>query len=254
MAASRTETAGRASGSMGIPAVSVAERVHAERAVLLWQARGASTCILDGTTRRLLAGHGLWIPAGTVHAIDVDADSVVLPLHLDPRLQPVGVLAEPTWVAVDGELRTVILALLQMQNSIIRPDVDLERRLIRMLRDRTVPPTGLPMPSTDYARAIAERLRDEPADGRSIAELAAEHHVSPRTVERVFIAETGMSPQHWRGRRRMEIAAAMLSGRKALGSVAPAVGYRSPSAFRRAFKRQYGIVPSEYARRHGIPR
>jgi len=242
------------SGAGSIPAVSIDERRHDDRAVLLWQARGSSTCVLAGETRRLIAGHALWIPAGTPHALDVAPDSVLIPLHLPTRLAPHGPLTDVTWVAVDVELRTVILALLQVQTSIIRPDVDLERRLARMLPERAVPPTGLVMPVSTPAGEIAQRLRDEPSDGRSLAELASAHHVSARTVERAFLAETGLSPRAWRTQRRLEVAASLLARRAAPAFAAHRTGYASVSAFRRAFKRQYGIVPSEYARRHAMPR
>jgi AraC-like DNA-binding protein len=181
--------------AVSIPSVSIQERQHDDRAVLLWQARGSSACVLAGETRPLIAGHALWIPPGTSHALEVAPDSVVIPLHIPLRLHPVGLLTRPTWVAVDAELRTVILALLQVQTSIIRPDVDIERRLARMIPERAVPLTGLAMPVSTPALEIALRLRDNPGEDRSLAELAAAHHVSARTIERSFLSETGLSPQ-----------------------------------------------------------
>jgi transcriptional regulator GlxA family with amidase domain len=170
------------------------------------------------------------------------------------RAEPVpGTLRTATWIAVDGELRTLILALLQSQNSIIRPEVDLERRVLRLLQARAVSPSGLPMPVSPGAHAIAERLRDHPADDSPLAELARAQHVSARTVERAFLAETGMTLREWRGRRRMEVAGALLRGADSLPIVAGRVGYRSPSAFRRAFKGHFGMTPGEYARRFRLP-
>lgn len=109
------------------------------------------------------------------------------------------------------------------------------------------------MPVSESAHAIAESLRRDPADERPLAALAAEQHVSARTVERAFLAETGMTMQEWRTRRRMEVAAAQLRSEDGLGAIASSVGYRSISAFRRAFKKQYGLPPAEYGRRFRIP-
>jgi len=238
---------------MRIPPVEISERVHRTRSVLLWQARGRSRCELDGASDELAEGHALWIPAGVVHALHIGEDAVVLPLHLRAR-PAAGLLRTPTWISVDGELRTMILALLQVQNSIIRPDVDLERRLLQMLQERAVPPTGLPMPVSSSARAIAERLRDDPALGAPVAALASAHHVSARTVERAFLSETGMTLQEWRGRRRMEVAGSLLRRDDSPAIVAARVGYRDQSAFRRAFKKHYGMTPSGYALRHAVGR
>ncbi|MFT4157833.1 MAG: AraC family transcriptional regulator [Microbacterium sp.] len=238
---------------MRIPPVAIAERVHLTKSVLLWQARGGSRCELDGVSEELAEGHALWIPAGVVHALHIGEDAVVLPLHLRDR-PAAGLLRTPTWISVDGELRTVILALLQVQNSIIRPDVDLERRLLQMLQERAVPPTGLPMPVSCSARAIAEQLRDDPALGVPVAALASAHHVSARTIERAFLAETGMTLREWRGRRRMEVAGSLLRQEDSPAIVAARVGYRDQSAFRRAFKRHYGMAPGVYAQRHRLPR
>ncbi|UJP10911.1 AraC family transcriptional regulator [Microbacterium sp. KUDC0406] len=231
-----------------IPPISLPARVHDDRSVLLWQARGSSECVLDGRSGQLTAGHALWIPAGVVHELTVHEDSVALPMHFIDLLPGPGTLAAPTWIAVDAELRTAILAVMQVQNSLLRPDADVERRLLRMLRGRSVPPTGLRMPQSAPARAIAEHLRDHPGEDASVAELAAAQHVSARTLERAFAAETGMTLQEWRARRRMETAAAQLSGDRSPAAVAISVGYRSVSAFRRSFKDRFGMTPGEYAR------
>lgn len=49
------------------------------------------------------------------------------------------------------------------------------------------------MPSNDPAAVIAEALRFNPGDGRSVAELATLGHCSARTVERDFRAQTGIT-------------------------------------------------------------
>ena len=237
--------------SVGLPTVVIAEQVHENEHVLLWQVRGKSGCTLGGPPQTLVAGYALWVPAGVVHSLRVHADSVVLPMLFDAR--PVWWLREPTWFRVDAELRTQLLALLQVQNSIIRPDVDLETRVVRMLRMRAVTPTALPFPRARSAAAIAVHLERNPSDTRRVAELAGSFHVSARTVERAFLTETGMTLRDWRLRRRMEVAGDLLCGDVAVDTVAGSVGYRSTSAFRRAFKRCVGIPPSEYARRYRVP-
>lgn len=247
------QAAVRHSADAGLPAVSVPERVHTDTGVLLWQARGSSSLTIGGERQHLAAGYALWIPPRTTHALEVAEDSVVLPV-LVRRPPTHGVLLDPSWIAVDVTLRTMILALLQTQNSIIRPGVDLEHRLVGMLRERIVASTALSIPAAAPARAVAEQLRDDPADERSIEEWAAEQHVSARTLQRAFATETGLTLQQWRARRRMEVAAALLRQGHPLCSIAARAGYRSDSAFRRAFKEQFGVAPSSYARRFAVAR
>lgn len=235
-----------------IPSISLPARVHEDRCVLIWQARGSSECVLDGRSQHLAGGHALWIPAGVVHELTVNEDSVALPMHFAGSLPAPATLPGPTWIAVDAELRTAILAVLQVQNSLLRPDADVERRLLCMLRGRAVPQSGLCMPRSAPARAIAEHLREHPGEDASVSELAAAQHVSARTVERAFGAETGMTLQEWRTRRRMETAAAQLSGDRSPAAVAISVGYRSVSAFRRVFKDRFGMTPGEYARAYRV--
>lgn len=237
---------------LGLPPVIVPERVHDRMHVLLWQARGATDCELDGVRRELLVGHALWLPAKVVHRLHVRADSVVLPMHFDIHIAT-GMPCVPTWIAVDGALRTLLLALLQVRHSIIQPEADVERRVLRMLL-RAVPPTGLAMPRLSGAYDIAEHLRDHQADGRSVVELAAEQHLSVRTIERAFLADTGIPLREWRLRRRMEVANAMLQGSAEVDEVAAAVGYCSVAAFRRVFKARVGLTPSEFARRFRLSR
>lgn len=251
-ASAHAQNSSASSADIALPAVSIPERVHRRRGVLLWQARGASDCTFDGATHLLTAGHALWIPSGVHHSLDVHADSVVLPMLFVAKPSP-GTLRTATWIAVDREMRAAILALLQVQNSIIQPEADLERRMLRMLHERTVPATGLPMPTSDCAYAIADELRRGPADNRPLAEIVAAHHISTRTVERAFVTETGMTLQEWRIRRRLEVAAAQLRDDDGVSAIASSVGYRSASAFRRAFKRHYGVSPIEYGRRFRVP-
>lgn len=241
-----------AEAPIGIPAVDVPERVHRVRSVLLWQLRGATDCVLDGRDARLAAGHALWIPPGVRHALQVHADSIVLPALL--RVRPArGELSAPTWIAVDEALATQLLALQQSQHSIIQPAADLERRVVRLLHERSVPGTRLPMPRSGSASAIAALLRDDPADPRPLSALAEAQHVSVRTVERAFRNETGLTVRAWRERRRMELAAALLRGGDDVTAVAQRVGYRSPSAFRRVFREHEGTTPGAYRSRHRAP-
>lgn len=230
------------------PAISLPTRVHYDRGVLLWQVEGHSDCDVNGEPVRVAARHAFWVPAGITHRVEVHADSIMLPVHV--RVETVmGTLASPRCISVDAELQTKLLALFQSQTTIIKPPHALDRTVLSMLPTRIVPPCGLPLPRSAAARAIAEHFRDHPADNTSLSELAQAQHVSTRTVERAFLAETGRTAREWRLERRMDLSAHLLRRFVSPPIVAARTGNQSYSAFRRAFKAALGVTPSEYARR-----
>lgn len=78
-----------------------------------------------------------------------------------------------------------------------------------------------------------------------LADLAAELHVSPEHLHRVFRGRTGTSIHEHRDRLRLARALDMvLEGSDDLTAVATAVGYSSHSHFTRRFRRLYGVTPS----------
>lgn len=233
------------------PAISLPARTRADRGVLLWQVEGSADCDLEGEPFRIPAGHALWVPAGITHRVEVHADSVLLPVHV--RVDTVvGALSSPRCISVDADLQTRLLALFQSQTTIIKHPHSLDRAVLSMLSGRIVPHSGLPLPCTAAARAIAEHFRDHPSDGTPLSDLARAQHVSTRTVERAFVAETGRTAREWRLERRMDLASTLLRRMVSPPVVAARVGYQSYSAFRRAFKTAFGQTPTEYARRFAV--
>jgi AraC-like DNA-binding protein len=245
-----------------IPAVDVVERVHDDKHALLWQVRGASgigvriPAAADGTPGRrlrtvtLTAGHALWIPAGIRHRLHVHAESTVL-----PTFHPVHIVdAHPTSVVtvpVGEALQTLILVKLQQRATVIRPRVNISRRIAAFIADAPAVTDSLPTPLNEPARQVAEAIRSDPGDDRTLAELAASVHTSLRTIQRSFTAETGMSLNRWRSLARLGAGAELLCSGRGLAAVANRVGYANESSFCRAFKTYFGITTSEYRRRYG---
>lgn len=83
-----------------------------------------------------------------------------------------------------------------------------------------------------------------------LAELADHPAVSARTISRRFKAATGEPPLRYVQLLRIETAKRLLEG-SGLGvdAVCERVGYGDLSTFRRLFKRETGVSPSEYQRR-----
>lgn len=221
--------------------------------VLLWQARGAADVRVEGQQRTLTRGHALWIPVGTRHQFTVQANSATIPLFFDST-EIATTLREPTVIDVNADLRTLMLVYQVSFHTSVRPEANLARQILSIAEKSQTRPTALPMPSSEPARRVAETLRFNPGDTRSIEELAQSVHTSQRSIERSFRAETGMTLRQWRIRNRMEAAAALLRTETSPDTVALRVGYTNTESFRRVFREHYGATPLEYSRRFSSTR
>ena len=229
--------------------MTIEHRLHDAEHLLLWQLHGRSTLRTRGAVVRIRPDHAAWVPAGVSHSLQVGANSVIFPFLFD---RAHSTIADTGELAVTPALRQVLLTLTQFQVAIIRPECDVERRALRMIHEAFVPAGSLlPTPTTPAARTVAAALRRDPADRRSVAELAASAYVSTRSLERDFRAGTGMTVQSWRTRLRMQSATELLRARVPVAAVAARVGDQDESAFRRAFKSSFGITPADYSRTGG---
>ncbi|HUW69492.1 MAG TPA: response regulator [bacterium] len=90
------------------------------------------------------------------------------------------------------------------------------------------------------------------ADALSLEEMADRVGLSVAHLSRVLSAETGKSfTEHLTSIRIAHAKAALASGRLSVKEVGAAVGYLDPNYFSRAFKRETGQTPSEFARTVG---
>jgi AraC family transcriptional regulator, activator of mtrCDE len=99
--------------------------------------------------------------------------------------------------------------------------------------------------SRPTARPVNAMLRN-PARAWTLDELADEAHVSRATLVRAFRHAAGMAPLNFLAELRLSLARRQLARTGAkLAQVASDVGYKSESAFSRAFLRRFGITPGE---------
>ncbi|MEM1057108.1 MAG: ATP-binding protein [Bacteroidota bacterium] len=97
---------------------------------------------------------------------------------------------------------------------------------------------------TDLEAAIADGLDDPGFTTNRLAEALA---MSRRQLQRKLDALTGDSPGARIREARLDRAATLLAGGEwSVKEVAAAVGFRSTSAFSRAFRERYGATPSAY--------
>jgi AraC family transcriptional regulator len=95
------------------------------------------------------------------------------------------------------------------------------------------------------ARAI-ELIDRNPSKRLSLETLASIACLSPFHFHRIFRAITGESVRTFVERRRLEQAIALAKKGQSWKSAALACGFGSPISFARAFKRVFGVPPSQF--------
>jgi transcriptional regulator GlxA family with amidase domain len=99
-------------------------------------------------------------------------------------------------------------------------------------------------------RGVMDLITSDVGGNHSLTALAESAGVSVRHLSRLFLAETGYSPQHFIDRTRLEAACVLLTAsRDSLEHVAERVGVGSSESLRRLFKRELGITPGTYRKR-----
>ncbi|TDD80745.1 AraC family transcriptional regulator [Actinomadura darangshiensis] len=210
---------------------------------LLWNERGVSTAVVGARVWTITPALGLWMSAGTLHSgsaiagtrcragfIGFDAVSSISPV-------PVGVEITP------------LLRLLLARLADARLPAGSRAVTEAMVLDVLAPSPHellLHMPTSGLLRPIADAVRDDPGDQRTLSDWARELGVSARTITRAFTAETGTSFARWVAAVRAQHAVALLGRGWETDAVAEEVGYRSVSAFGVAFRRVTGLTPGTF--------
>jgi AraC family transcriptional regulator len=96
-------------------------------------------------------------------------------------------------------------------------------------------------------RAAVAMMRERLADPVTLADLAAEVHLSVYHLVRVFKEATGATPHRYLTRLRIEEAKRLLRGTDlAIAQIAPRCGFADAGALSAAFLRHTGVRPSAY--------
>ncbi|KKI21279.1 MULTISPECIES: helix-turn-helix domain-containing protein [unclassified Leucobacter] len=220
------------------------EHRHDEHTVL-WPERGIADVRVSGRTWRLALGQGLWVPAGTPHAADRDANSTLWASYILSEAWPreVGSVGP---VVVNAALRHLLI---HLAATAMPREQRLRAQAVCMdlVTAETRPTVQLPLPRDPRIASIAAAIMRDPADDRSIEQWAALTAQSARTIARGFRAETGLTFSQWRTAARLARAAQLLDEGLPVGVVARRVGYATNSAFTAAFKRVMRETPREFA-------
>ncbi|MGH3378756.1 MAG: helix-turn-helix domain-containing protein [Actinoallomurus sp.] len=215
---------------------------HAEHQ-LAWASSGILTVSSPAGTWVLPSACALWIPAGTVHAMDADRHTTVCCPYFGADRGPRW--DRPTVVAISALARELILHLAGAD-----PGPAARRRAENVLLDQLAPvpvtTIAVPMPRDPRALPVAQAVIENPSDDATLETWARRTSTSTRTLARLFTAETGMSFGRWRTHVRLRAALPLLAGGMPVAAAARRVGYATPSAFVAVFRKIVGVTPGVY--------
>jgi AraC-like DNA-binding protein len=215
---------------------------------LLFAAYGLMTVHTADARWLVPPNRAVWAPSGVHHRIVTEGRVQIRSLYL-----AAGVVHDPgTCRAVDVGPFVRELVLHLVARAPLWIDDPADARLIGVLADQVATlsdaPLHLPMPTDPRSVQVAHLLLEDCADDRTVDELARAVSTSRRTLERLFVAETGLSVGRWRTQARIQTAVRLLSRGEPVTRVAVEVGYSTPSAFGAAFRDVLGTSPGRYLR------
>ncbi|MXO59461.1 helix-turn-helix domain-containing protein [Altererythrobacter salegens] len=188
----------------------------------------------------------VWVPVGAEHEIHGLGDFAMRTLYF-PQEMVSDLPGECCALDVTPLLRELVLDL--VERAPVAWEDKAGMRLAQVAIDRIAEartlPLQLPMPSDPRAVRLATILRDDPASPASLSELARAAGASARTIQRLFLSETGMPFAQWRQRLRLLHGATELGAGRSVTEAGLAAGYAGTSAFIAAFRKHFGFTPSQ---------
>lgn len=222
---------------------SVPRHAHT-RAQLLYATRGVMRIATDAAGFIVPPGRALWMPAAVPHVTAMQGPVAMRALFLRADAAAAGP-ASVTVLAVSALLRELVLA--ACSEPLEWDEAGRGGHLAALILDEIARaptlPLGVPAVRDARLQRLAAALRAEPARDLSLEDWALQCGASPRTLTRLFRAETGMSFGRWRQMLRLAEAAALLARGVPPARAAAAVGYASAPAFGAAFRAAFGTTP-----------
>lgn len=189
----------------------------------------------------------IWIPANMLHGISMQRDVVLRTLYIEVP-EAAFPMESPHTLEVAPLLRELILHTLDI--GTLTPEradhIRLSGLLIDLILGARHEDLMLPLPHDERALKVAHQWHTTPHDNTEIMVLAAQAGVSLRSLQRLFVRETGMSPEAWRRKARIIESAGLLANGSQVTTTAFAVGYESVAAFSLAFREHFGTSPGRY--------
>lgn len=214
---------------------------------LIYAVRGVMVVLADVGRWVVPPTRAIWMQAGTVHEIRCVGEVHMRSLKVAPEAAP-KLMDRTQAVAISPLLRELIRAAMEVHQPYAPGTRDgrLMRLILDELRALPVLPLYLQMPTDPRLVRISEFLQRNLDDRSTMADWARRLAIDAKTVQRLFVKETGMTFGQWRQQARLLQALELLATGEKVIDVALALGYDSPSAFATMFGRHFGQTPSQF--------
>ena len=187
----------------------------------------------------------LWIPAGVAHQLTAHGESTLRTLYFPQSTTTE--CARCQVMPVSPLLRELILHATSI--GILYDDSPQHARLAGVISDQLhgleALPLELAMPQDPRALRLTEEIRKRPQ--ASLDSLSRRVGAAKRTLERIFLADTGITLGRWRQQHRLLESMKHLAAGLSVQETAAQVGYESTGAFITAFRMSFGVTPRRYA-------
>jgi len=232
---------------------SVPRHSHA-RAQLLYATAGIMRITTDAARFTVPPARALWLPAGLPHAVAMPRGLAMRALFLRADAAR-GLPAHPAVLSVSPLLRELILAACAepLEWDERGRGGHLAALILEEIARAPRLPLAVPQPRDARLQRLAAALAADPASALTLEDWALRCGASPRTLRRLFHAETGMGFARWRQALRLAEAAALIADGMAPARAAAAVGYASAPAFGAAFRAAFGTTPGAEKPARGRP-
>ncbi|MBB5190885.1 AraC-like DNA-binding protein [Silvimonas terrae] len=192
------------------------------------------------------AVHAIWIPPHRTHSLRSFGPfagwSVFIAEHCCATLPP-----EPRAIKTTPLLREAVRRAATWPGEALTPA---QTRVAEVILDEVAQAQaealGLLQPADPRLMRIANALAADLSDSRNLDAWASWAGLSPRTLNRHWAAETGISFGAWRQQARLLRALELLADRVPVTNIALELGYDNVSAFIDMFRRALGVTPGRY--------
>lgn len=203
---------------------------------------------------------GIWVPGGIEHEVVINQAAAMRTVFVAQNARA-NLPNQPFALAVTKLLRELVLSSVATNSTpdsaLFAPGTPMAH-ITEVLLDQIVAQPAsdlhLPYPSDRRLKPICMALTSNPADRRSLKDWAKVVGASDRTVERLFMAETGMTFHRWREQMRVLRSLTLLANGRAVKNVALELGFANPSTFITMFRKTMGITPGAYLKGDNEPR